>query len=149
MPIEITSPAFKDGEQIPSRYAKDGADVSPPLEWSGVPGGTRQLALVCHDPDAPRPHGWTHWVVYGLPADATGIPEGGGEGYREGINDYGEPGWGGPQPPPGHGVHRYYFFLYALDTTIDDGPGLSRAELLDRIDGHVIDMNRLVGTYQR
>lgn len=147
--LEISSPAFSEGGSIPSKYAKDGDDVSPPLAWTGVPDGTRQLALICHDPDAPLPHGWTHWVVYGIEPDATGIPEGGGSGYLEGMNDYGDKRWGGPQPPPGHGTHRYYFWLYALDTELDADPGLSRADLLARIEDHVIEQNRLVGTYEQ
>lgn len=147
--LKISSPAFPDGGSIPSKHAKGGDDVSPPLEWSGVPEGTRELALICHDPDAPLPHGWTHWVVYGLDPDTTGIPEGGGSGYVEGMNDFGEKGWGGPQPPPGHGTHRYYFWLYALDTEIDAEAGLSRADLLARIEDHVIEQNRVVGTYEQ
>lgn len=147
--LAITSPAFGPDERIPDVHTTNGADVSPPLEWSGVPEGTRQLALICHDPDAPLPHGFTHWVVYGIPADVTEIPEGGGGKFTEGANDFGNQGYGGPAPPPGHGVHHYYFWLYALDTELDQGPGLSRAELLDAIEDHVIEQNRIVGTYER
>ncbi|HEY8340907.1 MAG TPA: YbhB/YbcL family Raf kinase inhibitor-like protein [Egibacteraceae bacterium] len=147
--LKITSPAFGHGQPIPARHARDGDDVSPALEFSGVPAGTRQLALICHDPDAPLVHGFTHWVVYGIPADARGIPEGGGGAFVEGTNDYGDKGWGGPQPPPGHGPHHYYFWLYALDTEVDAEPGLTRADLLSRIEGHVIEQARLIGTYER
>lgn len=147
--LEISSSAFDWGGPIARRYAKDGDDVSPPLSWSGVPEGTRQLALVCHDPDAPLPDGFTHWVVYGIPATAGGIAEGGGGEFTEGRNDYGDLGYGGPQPPEGHGRHHYYFWLYALDTEIGDGPGLTRHELLQRIGEHIIEQNRLVGTYER
>lgn len=147
--LEISSPAFAQGGSIPTKYAKAGEDVSPPLEWSGVPEGTRQLALVCHDPDAPLPHGFTHWVVYGIAPDTTGIPEGGGSGYVEGMNDFGDKGWGGPQPPPGHGTHHYFFWLYALDTEIDGEAGLTRADLLARIEDHVLEQNRVVGTFEQ
>lgn len=147
--LKITSPAFGPDQPIPARHARDGDDVSPQLDFSGVPEGTRQLALVCHDPDAPLVHGFTHWVLYGIPADASGIPEGGGSAFVEGVNDYGDSGWGGPQPPPGHGPHHYYFWLYALDTELDAGPGLTRADLLARIEDHVIEQARLVGTYER
>lgn len=147
--LEITSPAFDFGAPIPRRHTRDGEDVSPPLRWSGVPEGTRELALVCHDPDAPMPRGFTHWVVSGIPPDAGELPEGGGSKYTEGVNDYGGEGWGGPGPPPGHGPHHYFFFLYALDTEVGAGPGLTRGQLLDRIEDHVIEMNRLLGTYER
>jgi Raf kinase inhibitor-like YbhB/YbcL family protein len=118
------------------------------MRWSGVPAGTRQLALVCHDPDAPLPEGFTHWLVYGIPPDAGGIPEGGGR-FTEGRNDFGNEGYNGPSPPAGHGRHHYYFWLYALDTEIAAGPGLTRAELLELIADHVIEQARMVGTYKR
>ncbi len=147
--LAITSPAFGFGEPIPTRHTGEGEDVSPELRWTGVPEGTRQLAVICHDPDAPLPHGFTHWVVYGIPPSATGIPEGGGGEFSEGRTDFGQTGYGGPAPPPGHGTHHYYFFIYALDSEITDGPGLTRLELLDRVSDHLIEMNRLVGTYYR
>jgi Raf kinase inhibitor-like YbhB/YbcL family protein len=147
--LAIRSTAFEPEGPIPTRHTGEAEDVSPALEWSGVPEGTRQLALICHDPDAPLPHGWTHWVVYGIPADATGIPEGGGDAFTQGETDFGSQGYGGPMPPPGHGIHHYYFWLYALDTELDAEPGLTRAELLDRIDGHVIEQARVKGTYRR
>jgi Raf kinase inhibitor-like YbhB/YbcL family protein len=147
--LKIESPAFGQGQRIPTRHTGEGEDVSPELRWSGVPAGTAQLALVCHDPDAPLPYGFTHWVVYGIPADATGIEEGGGGKFTEGQNDFGNSGYGGPMPPEGHGTHHYYFWLYALDTEIDAGSGLTRAELLEQIKDHVIEQNRLVGTYER
>lgn len=147
--LEVHSSAFEPEGAIPRKHAKDGDDVSPPLAWSGVSDGTRQLALICHDPDAPLPHGFTHWVVYGIPSDTASIPEGGGEGYTEGRNDFGDTGWGGPQPPPGHGRHHYYFWIYALDAEVDAEPGLTRAQLLDRIADHIIEQNRVVGTYEQ
>ena len=147
--LKIESPAFGGHGEIPARHTGEGDDVSPELSWSGVPDGTRQLALVCHDPDAPLPHGFTHWVVYGIPADAGGIPEGGGGQFTEGTNDFGNQGYNGPMPPEGHGTHHYYFWVYALSTKIDAGPGMSRAELLDAIGDQVIEQARTIGTYKR
>lgn len=147
--LRLESPAFANDGAMDDRYSKYHDNVVPPLRWSGLPEGTRSLALVCHDPDAPLPHGWTHWVVYGIAPEVSEIPEGGAAPGAEGVNDFGESGWGGPMPPPGHGVHHYYFWLYALDTQIDAGPGLSRAELLERIDGHVLEQARVIGTYQK
>lgn len=145
--LKITSDAFENGGRIPDRHTYDKANVSPGLSWSGVPEGTRELAMICHDPDAPLPHGFTHWVVYGIPADATGIPEGQSDAYTQGKTDFGEQSWGGPLPPAGHGDHHYYFWLYALDTELGAEPGLTRAELLERIEGHVIEQARVIGTY--
>jgi Raf kinase inhibitor-like YbhB/YbcL family protein len=146
--LAITSPAFKHGKPIPAEHSGDGPDVSPELSWQAVPAGTRELAVVVHDPDAPLTDGFTHWVIYGIPADATGIPRGGGSAFREGPTDFGNQGYQGPAPPPGHGTHYYYFHLYALDAPVDAGPGLTRRELLERIDDHIIEQARLVGTYQ-
>jgi Raf kinase inhibitor-like YbhB/YbcL family protein len=147
--LNIRSSHFDHQGDIPTRFAKDGDDVSPHLAWSGAPQGTSQFALICHDPDAPKPDGWTHWVLYNIPPDVTDIAEGEGAKYTEGLNDYGHDGWGGPQPPPGHGVHHYYFWLYALDTKLDAEPGLTRAELLARIDGHILEQARLIGIYEQ
>lgn len=147
--ISVTSPAFPHGGAIPNKYTTEGEDVSPELRFANVPNGTRELALVCHDPDAPLTDGFTHWVVYGIPANATGIPEGGGGAFTQGATDFGKEGYGGPAPPPGHGRHHYFFHLYALDSALGAGPGLSRAELMSRIDDHIIEQNRLVGTFER
>jgi hypothetical protein len=147
--LAISSPAFSARGPIPDKHAKDGQDVSPELDWTGVPEGTRELAVICHDPDAPLPDGWTHWVVYGIAPTEQGIKEGGGAAYTEGANDYGDQGWGGPQPPPGHGVHHYYFWIYALDTELGAGPGLSRRELLDAMGDHILEQNRVIGTYEQ
>lgn len=147
--LTITSPAFAWGGQIPRRHTADGDDVSPALEFRGVPEGTRSLAVICHDPDAPMPHGFTHWVVYAIPPEVTAIPEGGAGDYPQGENDFGKTGYGGPAPPAGHGTHHYYFWLYALDEEVGAAPTLTRRELLDRMEGHIIEQNRLVGTYER
>ncbi len=147
--LTITSPAFEHGGPIPTRHTTEGEDVSPPLEWANVPEGTRELALVCHDPDAPLTHGFTHWVAYGIAPDASGLAEGASGQQVEGATDFGSQGYGGPAPPPGHGTHHYYFHLYALDRELGAGPGLTRLELLERIDDHIIEQARIVGTYQR
>lgn len=147
--LAISSPAFGWGEPIPKKYTVEGDDVSPPLDIRGIPEGTASLAVICHDPDAPLPEGFTHWVCYAIPPSVTSIPEGGGGAYAEGDNDFGKRGYGGPMPPEGHGTHHYYFWVYALDEEIGEAPSLGRRELLDRMTGHIIEQNRLVGTYER
>lgn len=147
--LAVTSPAFEHGGVIPVRHTAEGDDTSPPLRWVNVPAQARQLALVCHDPDAPLTHGFTHWVLYGIRPDVAGIPEGGGGEYVQGVNDFGKEGYGGPAPPVGHGTHHYFFHLYTLDAEIDAGPGLRREELLERIDTHIIEQARVVGTFSR
>ena len=147
--LELRSPAFGNGERIPTRHTGEGEDISPALEWSGAPDGTRELALICDDPDAPLPYGWVHWVGFKIPPETTAIPEGGGSRFVEGINDFGRIGYGGPLPPPGHGTHHYYFWLYALSKQVDASPGISKAELLQKIAGNVISQARIVGTYSR
>lgn len=144
--LKIQSPAFGHHERIPARHAGDGEDVAPALEWSGAPDGTKSFAVVVHDPDAPLVDGFTHWVAYGIPGDASGLPEGGGDATA-GVNSFGNSGYGGPAPPPGHGPHHYYFWVYALDDELDLEPGLDRRALLDRIEDHVIEQARFVGTY--
>jgi Raf kinase inhibitor-like YbhB/YbcL family protein len=145
--LKLRSPAFNGHSPIPSRHAGDGEDIAPPLEWSGVPDGTEAFAVVAHDPDAPLVDGFTHWVAYGIPGDATGVPEGGRVGTT-GTNSFGNRGYNGPAPPPGHGTHHYYFWVYALDEDLDLEPGLDRPALLERIEDHVIEQARLVGTYK-
>jgi len=144
--LKLRSDAFRHHERIPARHASDGEDVAPPLQWSGVPDGTEAFAIVVHDPDAPLVDGFTHWVAYGIPADATELPEGGGD-VTHGTNSMGNSGYMGPAPPPGHGPHHYYFWIYALDENLDLPPGLDRAALLAQIEDHVIEQARLVGTY--
>ena len=147
--LSISSPAFGSLERIPERYVHGGDNLSPPLEWSGAPADTKEFALICHDPDAPLPYGFTHWVIYGITADVTSIGEGEGkEAFTEGTTGYGGQGYGGPAPPPGHGPHHYYFWLYALDTALNLKPGLKREQLLDAIADHIIVQARLVGIYE-
>jgi Raf kinase inhibitor-like YbhB/YbcL family protein len=147
--LEITSTAFPHGGRIPDAHTCNGEDVSPALSWSGAPDGTASFALVCHDPDAPLTDGFTHWVVAGIPADATGIPEDGGSAFVEGTTDFGAQQFNGPAPPPGHGTHHYFFHLYALSGSPDVAAGVSRADLLAAIDPLILVQARIVGTYDR
>jgi Raf kinase inhibitor-like YbhB/YbcL family protein len=146
--LALRSPAFANHEPIPARHTADGENVAPALEWSGVPDGTAAFAVVVHDPDAPLVDGFTHWVAYGIPGDARGLREGGGDAV-EGVTSRGDSGYRGPAPPPGHGVHHYYFWVYALDEDLGLEPGLERRALFERIEDHVIEQARLVGTYER
>ena len=152
MAITITSPAFNDGDLIPKQYTCDGANISPPLNWSGVPPNAKSLALVCDDPDAPGKT-WVHWVVYDLPAGtkslsenaaAVGLPAPG----KQGLNDFKKIGYGGPCPPSG--THRYYFKLYALDRASGlKDPGATKDQLLKAIEGAIVGEGQLVGRYKR
>lgn len=145
--LKLRSSAFENHKRIPEQHTGDGDDVAPALEWSGVPDGTKSFAVVVHDPDAPLVDGFTHWVAYNIPGDATGLPEGGGEATA-GENSFGNQGYNGPAPPPGHGPHHYFFWVYALDDDLGLDPGLDRRSLLERIEDHVIEQARLVGTYE-
>ena len=153
MTITVTSSAFAAREPIPTRYTCDGADLSPPLAWSEVPQGTQSLALIADDPDAPMGT-WVHWVLYGLPADTRELPEGVPaketvlDGARQGTNDFGRIGYGGPCPPP-NGPHRYFFKLFALDAEPELGPGATKDELLAAMRGHVLGGGQLMGLYRR
>jgi Raf kinase inhibitor-like YbhB/YbcL family protein len=142
--------SFEQGDRIPERHSRAGGNVSPPLSWSGLPQGTRQLALILDDPDAPGPFPFVHWVIYGLPAEAPSLPEGAaGEsspGFLQGINSTRGQGYFGPSPPPGP-AHRYMFHLYALDHTLALKPGLDKRALLIAMEGHVLEEAVLVGTY--
>ena len=146
--LSVRSDAFGEHEPIPERHTDDGENIAPALWWSGVPEGTRSLAVVVHDPDAPLVEGFTHWVAYNIPGDAEGLPEG-GEVPTAGVNSLGNQGYDGPAPPPGHGTHHYYFWVYALDDDLGLEAGLDRRTLLSRIEDHVIEQARVVGTYER
>jgi hypothetical protein len=145
--LRITSPDFEPEARIPERHTADGDDVSPALVFESVPSAALSLALVCHDPDAPKTHGFDHWVLYDIAPDRTDLGRGGSRLGTEGQNSLGTLGYRGPAPPPGHGLHHYYFHLYALDTRLDAPGGLSRRELLDLADEHILEQARLVGTY--
>jgi len=149
MGIEVSSPAFEPGGSIPRKHTGEGQDVSPALRWSGLPEGTKEIALICDDPDAPRTEPWVHWVVYKIPADRTGLPEGGAQEALEGNNDFGAQGYGGPMPPRSHGVHHYHFKIYALDAELEAVTGLTKDRLLEAIEGHTLDEGELIGTYER
>jgi len=145
--LSISSPAFGDRAPIPDRFTKYHDNIQPELRIAGVPSEARELAIICHDPDAPMPHGFTHWTLYGVPADTSVIPEDGAGAYRNGPNDFGESGYGGPQPPAGHGPHAYYFWVYALDTAVDGTP--DRDEFLRRYGENILEQNRCVGIYEK
>ncbi len=147
--MKLESPAFKDGQPIPRRHTGEGEDLSPALAWSGVPPGTKEFALVCDDPDAPREKPWVHWVLYGIPAGTTGLKEASKGVGVDGKNDFGRPGYGGPMPPKGHGIHHYRFRLYTLDAALDLGPGATKDQLLAALKGHILAETELVGTYER
>lgn len=153
MSIEVTSTAFQQGNAIPQQYTGDGADQSPPLSWSEPPEGTKSIALICDDPDAPRGT-WVHWVLYNLPPETRELDEGVpttetlSSGARQGKNDFGNIGYGGPAPPKGK-PHRYFFKVYALSTELDLASGATEAELLDAMKGQVLAEGQLMGTYQR
>lgn len=151
--MQVTSNAFGQREMIPAKHTCEGEDVSPHLAWQGAPDGTAGFAVFCHDPDAPlvQPdgnYGFVHWVVYNIPADVTELAEA-TNSYTTGANDMGGTGYGGPAPPPGHGLHQYYFWVLALNQATDLPAGLSLWQLLERLEPSIIGMNRLVGTYER
>ncbi len=146
-PLELVSPAFTQGQPIPARYTADGEDVSPPLAISGAPVGTASFALICDDPDAPVGT-WVHWVVWNLPAETARIEEGKlPAGSAAGRNSWGRSGWGGPSPPSG--THRYFFKLFALDTTLELSPATDAKGLKRAMSGHVLGRAELMGTYSR
>jgi len=150
--LQLSSPAFEPSGEIPSKYTGEGEDISPPLQWTNVPDGTRSFALICHDPDAPvvseGTYGFVHWVLYNISGSVSSLSEGNGR-YTKGPNGSNKEGYMGPMPPEGHGTHHYFFWLFALDEELHLEPGLSLWQVLERIYAHVIGMNRLVGTYQR
>ena len=156
MKLNITSPSFIHKGEIPARYTCDGSNVSPPLEWSGVPAGTRSLALIVDDPDAPDPDAprgiWVHWVLYDMSPDIKGLPEGIraeklSQDKQQGLNDWKHIGYQGPCPPKGK--HRYFFKLYALDVLLADMGHPAKAALERAMYGRVIEHAELIGLYQR
>ncbi len=150
--MEIRSSEFKEGSSIPSKYTCDNIDVSPPLEWSQVPAGVKTFAIICDDPDAPGAT-WVHWVIFNIPGNlrelSENIPatETLRNGAKQGKNDFGKIGYGGPCPPGG--THRYYFRLYALDRDLDSKPGITKKDLLKSIEGHILDEVYLMGRYRK
>ena len=153
MTIELSSTAFQSGATIPKQYTGDGGDQSPPLRWSNPPKETQSLALICDDPDAPRGT-WVHWVLFNLPAQTRELQEGVpptetlDSGAKQGKNDFGNVGYGGPAPPKGK-PHRYFFKLYALDVALNLPSGTTKAQLEVRMKGHILAEGRLMGNYGR
>ncbi len=151
--MQLTSSAFADGGSIPARHTCDNKDASPLLKWIGVPAGARSLALIMDDPDAPAGT-WVHWVLYDMPAADGELPEGTAaskvlpDGARQGSNDFGRIGYGGPCPPRGK-AHRYFFKLYALDKTLDLKPGATKKDVERAMETHILAQGQLMGTYQR
>lgn len=154
MAFVLTSTAFKEGEAIPTQFTCDGTNISPPLSWSGVPDGTQSLALLVNDPDAPSGT-FTHWVLFDLTADSEGLPENRPNdqvlenGARQGTNDFGSIGYGGPCPPTGHGSHRYFFRLYALDAELTLNKSATGEDFLAAVKDHIIAETHLMGNYER
>lgn len=156
MTLTLSSKGFTDGGEIPAKYTCEGDDISPALEWTGVPDETLSLVLIVDDPDAPDPKApkrtWVHWVLFNLPPDTTELPEGITsadlpKGTGEGLNDWKRTGYGGPCPPIGR--HRYFHKLYALDTVIDDVEKPTNAKVETAMSGHIIAKAELVGTYKK
>lgn len=142
--IAVTSPDFDDRTRLADRFAYQHENVAPAIQVSGVPDEAVELALICHDPDAPIPFGWTHWTVYGIAPDTATITAASG---REGKTNFDEVGYGGPMPPEGHGEHSYYFWVYALSREVEGEP--TREEFLRDYADAILEQNRLVGTYSR
>ncbi len=153
MVLKVSSRQWQSGATIPTKYTGDGEDISPPLEFDGVPPGTRAFALICDDPDAPVGT-WVHWVIYDIPGTARGLPEGVArdpslpDGSRQGRNSWKRPGYGGPSPPPGQ-PHRYFFRLYALREPLGARPGLDAKEAEAAARAKSIEAAEFMGRYGR
>jgi Raf kinase inhibitor-like YbhB/YbcL family protein len=156
MALSLSSPVFTHNGPIPKLYTCQGKDISPSINWSGLPDGTKSLVLIVDDPDAPDPAApkrtWVHWVLYNIPPSASGLQEavnatGLPTGTRQGRNDWDRTGYGGPCPPIGR--HRYFHKLYALDIVLQDLKQPNKATVLEAIEGHVIESAELIGTYQK
>jgi Raf kinase inhibitor-like YbhB/YbcL family protein len=149
-PMELVSPAFASGEPIPDKYSGDGEDVSPPLQWSAAPQGTKSLALICDDPDAPGGT-WVHWVVYNLPPETSALAENADANLPSdalhGKNNWGRLKYNGPKPPSG--THRYFFKLYAMDTVLNLKDGASKNDLIKAMQGHILGQAETMGVYSK
>jgi len=154
--MELTSPNFENQAEIPKKHTCDGNDISPALQWSNVPAGTKSIALIVDDPDAPDPANpkmtWVHWVLYNIPITANALPEGIAEknlpeGTLNGLNDWKKTGYGGPCPPIG--THRYFHKLYALDVVLPDLKNPAKKDLENAMTGHILEKAELVGLYHR
>lgn len=141
----LTSPDFKNNDQLPKQFTCDGAGTAPRLRWSGAPEGTQSFALIVDDPDAPKGT-YVHWVVYNIPAELT---ESNFIDALQGTNSADKRGYVGACPPPGHGVHHYHFKLYALDAMLSLQAGATKHQLLDAMKKHLLGQTELMGTYKR
>jgi Raf kinase inhibitor-like YbhB/YbcL family protein len=151
MPFRLNTSAFAEGGDIPRLHTCDGAGLSPTLEWTGEPSGTQSFALIMDDPDAPAGT-WNHWLLYDLSPSVRVLAQGFRPGTLgvSGLNDFGKPGYGGPCPPKGHGPHRYYITLYALDLpSLGVRPGATRADLDRALEGHILAKTQYMGRYER
>ncbi len=152
--LELTSPAFKEGQPIAKIYSCDGKNKAPAFAWTGAPIGTKTFALISDDPDAPMATPWVHWVVFNIPATKTGLSKPLGrrqvlpDGTKQGVNTSLHIGYDGPCPPPGK-LHRYFFKLYALDIALTLNSGITKEQLLTAMEGHILVQAELMGTYQR
>lgn len=157
--IVVESPVMTSGDTMPRAYTPDGRNLSPPLTWSNLPDGTREIAVLCSDFGAGNPPPWVHWIIYGIPATADGLPEGLPilpetslppelSGAVQGLNGWRRPYYRGPAPPAGT-PHIYHFTVYALDQPLGLGPGLDRADLLEAMEGHILGQGDLVPVYTR
>ncbi len=149
--LTVTSSAFKSGEPIPEKYSKEGQNISPPLSWSDAPDGVKEYAIIMDDPDAPTDKPFVHWVVYKIPPETTSLAEGDVGKAVEGRNSTNRPGYFGPMPPEGHGVHNYHIKVYALDEPVELYDNASKNELMVSMeqDDRIIGKGELAGTYQR
>ena len=151
--ISISSDAFKDGNSLPVEHTCNGEDRSPTLSWNTVPAGTRSIALIVDDPDAPGKT-WVHWVIYNIPANSSGLPGAVpknktlDDGSLQGKNDFGRIGYNGPCPPPGK-AHRYFFRVYALDTALSLKSGATKSQLEAAMSGHILAQGEMIGKYGR
>ena len=151
MPFKLITSAFEEGGSIPKLYTCEGADVSPSLEWSDEPRDTKSYALIADDPDAPA-GAWNHWLLWDIPASVHALAQGFKPGKLavSGANDFGKPGYGGPCPPRGHGPHRYFFKIYALDVeSLNLRGGARRADLDRALRGHILAQSQYMGRYER
>jgi len=152
MAIELTSAAFEDGGMIPAKYTCDGEDISPPLQWGGIPEEAQSIAVICDDPDAPMGT-FVHWVMFNVPAEQSELAENIPteeilpNGAKQGISDFGRAGYGGPCPPGG--THRYFFKVYALDTKLDLPADANKATLVEAMEGHILAQGQIIGKYKR
>ncbi len=153
MALSVKSTAFAEGNPIPKKHSCQGSDVSPALSWEGIPAEAKSIALIVDDPDAPGGT-WVHWLAYNIPATLRGLPEAVPDqrvldnGIRQGKNDFGKIGYGGPCPPPGP-VHRYYFKVYALNSVLEVEAGATKAQLETVMKSRILAEGRLMGTYRR